>query len=92
MSSPALKTCEVLPVTQSIAPRGLRVGDAARYAGTTHWHIRTAIWTGRLKAYRAGKVIIILRDDLDRYLNALPQIQPSHAEWLAKRQPTAVHL
>ena len=43
--------------------RGLRVPDAAAYAGVTHWHIRTAIWTGGLKAYRAGKVIIILRED-----------------------------
>jgi hypothetical protein len=41
---------------------------------------------GRLKAYRAGKVIVILRDDLDRYLNSLPEIQPSNAEWLAVRQ------
>jgi excisionase family DNA binding protein len=89
MSSPAVKTCEVLPVTQSIAPRGLRVGDAARYAGTTHWHIRTAIWTGRLKAYRAGKVIIVLREDLDRYLNSLPEVQPNNAEWLADRQQKA---
>jgi len=64
----------------------LRVADAARYAGTTHWHIRTAIWTGRLKAFRAGKVIIILRDDLDRYLNSLPEIQPLKSEWLAERQ------
>lgn len=76
--------------TESLCPRGLRVGDAAKYAGTTHWHIRTAVWTGRLKAYRAGKVILILRDDLDRYLNSLPEVKPSNAEWLAKRQQTAV--
>lgn len=88
------KRSKVVPVvqsdqTESLCPRGLRVGDAARYAGTTHWHIRLAIWAGRLKAHRAGKVILIMRDDLDLYLDALPQIQPSHAEWLAKRQQTA---
>lgn len=70
----------------AVVPRGLRVADAARYAGTTHWHIRTAVWTGRLKAYRAGKVIIILRDDLDRYLNSLPEVQPLNSQWLAERQ------
>lgn len=89
------KRSKVVPVvqpnqTESLCPRGLRVGDAARYAGTTRWHLRSAIWTGRLKAHRAGKVIIIMRDDLDRYLNSLPEIQPNHAEWLAKRQPAAV--
>jgi hypothetical protein len=87
--SSAVKTCEVLPVAESLSPRGLRVPDAAAYAGVTHWHIRTAIWAGKLKAYHAGKVIIVLRDDLDDYLNCLPQVQPSHAEWLAKRQQTA---
>ncbi len=73
-------------VTASAPVRGLRVSDAAKYAGVTHWHVRTAIWTGKLKAYRAGKVIIILRDDLDRYLNSLPEVQPLKSEWLADRQ------
>ena len=72
-----------------MSPRGLRVPDAAAYAGVTHWHIRTAIWTGRLKAYRAGKVIIVLREDIDRYLNSLAEVQPNNAEWLADRQQKA---
>lgn len=75
------------PVTQSSVPvRGLRVPDAAAYAGVTHWYIRTAVWTGRLKAHRAGKVIIILREDLDRYLSSLPEVQPLKSSWLAVRQ------
>jgi hypothetical protein len=69
-----------------VVPRGLRVADAAAYAGTTHWQIRSAIWTGKLKARRAGKVIVILRDDLDKYLNSLPAIEPLQSDWLAKRQ------
>jgi len=56
---------------QSIQPRGLRVADAARYAGVSHWFLRSAVWRGELKARRAGKVIIILRDELDSYLSAL---------------------
>jgi excisionase family DNA binding protein len=70
----------------SIAPRGLRVADAAAYAGVTLWHIRTAVWSGRLRARRAGKVIIILRDDLDRYLNSLPETEPLNSDWLRARQ------
>jgi excisionase family DNA binding protein len=81
---------EIIHATQSNVPvRGLRVPDAAAYAGVTHWHIRTAIWTGKLKAYRAGKVIIILREDLDRYLNSLPEVQPLKSSWLAERQAKA---
>ena len=67
-------------------PRGLRVPDAAKNAGVSHWFIRTAVWTGKLRAYRAGKVIVILRDDLDRWLNSLPEVQPLNSEWLADRQ------
>ena len=85
-----MKSKNTLPVSPSnsalVSPRGLRVGDAANYAGTSHWHIRTAVWTGKLKARRAGKVLLILRDDLDQYLDSLPEVQPSAAEWLNKRQ------
>lgn len=73
----------------SIQPRGLRIADAARYAGVSHWFLRSAIWQGQLKARRAGKVIIILRDDLDAYLSALPEVELNSAEWLAKRQRRA---
>ncbi len=67
--------------------RGMRVAQAAAYAGgVTHWFIRSAIWAGQLKARRAGKVIIILKDDLDHFLNSLPVVEPNGADWLAKRQ------
>jgi hypothetical protein len=70
----------------AVSPRGLRILDAARYAGTTSWFIRTAIWEGRLSARRCGKVLIILRDDLDRFLESQQQVEPSRASWLAGRQ------
>lgn len=79
----------VPPRSEISSPRGLRVPEAAAYSGTTPWHIRTAIWTGRLKAYRAGKGIVVLREELDRYLSSLPEIQPSNAKWLAARQQRA---
>lgn len=85
-SSPATQPS----ITATAAPvRGLRVADAAKYAGVSHWFIRTAVWTGKLRAYRAGKVIVILRDDLDRFLNSLPEVQRSDAAWLADRQQKA---
>jgi len=86
----ALPGVSASSVTQLAAPvRGLRVADAAKYAGVSHWFIRTAVWQGKLRAYRAGKVILILRDDLDRWLNSLPEVQRNDAEWLANRQQKA---
>ncbi len=69
-----------------LAPRGLRIVQAARYAGVSTWFIRQAIWEGRLKARRCGKVVIILRDDLDRFLEDQPPVEPSSAAWLTRRQ------
>lgn len=64
----------VSPKIESLTPRGLRIQDAAKYAGVSHWHLRTAIKVGELKARRAGKVIIVLREELDTFLSALPVV------------------
>lgn len=44
------------------------------------WFIRSAIWAGRLKARKAGSVQIILREDLDSFLDSLPEVEPLHRE------------
>jgi len=72
-----------------LTPRGLRIVEAARYAGVTTWFIRQAIWEGRLKARRCGKLVIILRDELDCFLENQASVEPSSAAWLAKRQNAA---
>jgi hypothetical protein len=61
-----------------LEPRGLRIRDAAAYGGVTVWFIRSAIWAGKLKARKGGSVQIILREDLDAFLNSLPEVEPLH--------------
>jgi hypothetical protein len=61
-----------------LEPRGLRIRDAAAYAGVTVWFIRSAIWAGKLKARKAGSVQVILREDLDSFLDSLPEAEPLH--------------
>jgi hypothetical protein len=63
-----------------LRPRGLRILDPAAYAGVTVWFIRCAIWAGKLKARKAGSVQVILRQDLDAFLNSLPEVEPLHWE------------
>jgi len=72
-----------------LPPRGLRIVQAARYAGVSTWFIRQAVWEGRLKARRCGKFVIILRDELDRFLENQPPVEPSSAAWLAQRRSAA---
>jgi len=69
-----------------VVPRGLRIVQAARYAGASTWFIRQAVWEGRLRARRCGKFVIVLRDDLDEFLETLPPVEPSSAEWLTRRR------
>jgi excisionase family DNA binding protein len=83
-ASPASATAESL-----LPPRGLRIVQAARYAGVSTWFIRQAVWEGRLKARRCGKFVIILRDELDRFLENQPLVEPSAAAWLAQRHNAA---
>ena len=85
------KTSSPVPVAGEslLPPRGLRIVQAARYAGVTAWFIRQAIWEGRLKARRCGKVVIVLRDELDRFLEIQPPVEPSTAAWLAQRRNAA---
>ena len=72
-----------------LQPRGLRIVQAAIYAGVTTWFIRQAVWRGRLKARRCGKFVIILRDELDQFLESQPLVETSSAEWLAQRHKSA---
>jgi hypothetical protein len=45
-----------------------------------------AIWQGRLAAKRVGKSLIVLRQDVDGFLEALPTVSANDAEWLRNRQ------
>jgi len=83
-ASPAPTAAESL-----LPPRGLRIVQAARYAGVSTWFIRQAIWEGRLKARRCGKFVIILRDELDLFLENQPPVEPSSAAWLMQRRAAA---
>jgi excisionase family DNA binding protein len=58
-------------VTTRLPPRGLRVAQAAEYAGITVNLMRTLIGTGKISAIRLGKRDVILREDLDAYLDSL---------------------
>ena len=57
---------------QSWQPEGLSVPDACRLSGLGRTKIYQAIAEGRLKARKYGKRTIILRNDLQEFLTALP--------------------
>ena len=57
---------------QSWQPEGLSVPEACRFSGLGRTKIYQAIAEGRLKARKYGKRTIILRNDLQEFLTALP--------------------
>jgi excisionase family DNA binding protein len=56
--------------TTAFTPRGLRVEQAAEYCGITVSLLRTLIGTGKITALKLGKRHVILKDDLDAFLDA----------------------
>jgi excisionase family DNA binding protein len=73
---PRKKPAVQVAVTPQLQPRGLRVAEAAQYAGATVSLMRTLISTGEVPAIRLGKRHVILRDDLDAYLDSLRRRVP----------------
>lgn len=54
-----------------IAPRGMRYAEAANYIGATVCFVRSLVRSRAVPAIRLGKRDIILRDDLDKYLERI---------------------
>ncbi|MEM7331024.1 MAG: helix-turn-helix domain-containing protein [Chloroflexota bacterium] len=59
--------------------RLLTVTQAAHEMGRTTTSVRRAIRRGTLKAEKVGSVWIIIRDDLEEYLNNPPKPGPKKA-------------
>jgi excisionase family DNA binding protein len=53
----------------SLAPRGLRVKEAAAYLGVTPFFIRDSVWKNELPAMKLGRRLIIAREDLDKFID-----------------------
>lgn len=60
--------------TSDLQREGLSIGEACSVAGIGRTKIYEAISDGTLKARKFGKRTIILRGDLQEFLNALPVV------------------
>jgi excisionase family DNA binding protein len=54
----------------AFAPRGLPLPKAAEYSGLTVWTLRNLIWDRKIPFLQVGRAYLILRDDIDSYLNS----------------------
>jgi len=73
----ARKKLSVVPQVSSVAPsqtpidrRLLPLKDAATYAGTTLWFMRTLVWTKRIGHVVLGKRTLVSKHDLDCYIES----------------------
>jgi len=55
----------------SLAPRGLRVAEAAKYLGVTVNFVRTAVAKRQLPAMMLGHRLVLDVRDLDRFLDRM---------------------
>jgi hypothetical protein len=98
MSSPK-KVSNVVPSADAIPalfgvqvylqPRSLNLADASKYAGVSQWTLSEAIMTGNLPAKWAGRNRIVLVKDVDAWLDALDNVEPSTAPSIQKRKSGA---
>lgn len=65
---------EVKTQSPVIAPRALTVIDAAAYLGIRRGLLYRLVSEGKISARKNGGRTIFLREELDRYLDQLPQI------------------
>jgi excisionase family DNA binding protein len=60
----------VVSPSQNAQARGLRVSEAAQYIGATVCFVRALIADREIPALMLGKRWVLLREDLDQYLDA----------------------
>lgn len=60
---------------EPIVPRALDIKQAALYTSCAVWNLRTAVWAGKLRAHLAGKKLIFFRENLDEFLETLPEVR-----------------
>ncbi len=60
----------------TVAPRGLRISDAARYMGVSPWYVELKIRSGELPAYRLCRHYTLFLEDLDNFLNDQKERMP----------------
>ena len=68
------KSASVVPPVPDFHFLSFSLKQAAAVTGVAVWHLRTAIWGGKLTAHLAGKKQIVLRTDLERWLASQPVV------------------
>ena len=68
-------------ITSGVAPRGLRIPQAAAYIGVTPWFLEIAIRERRIPALRLGRAYTLLKEDLDSFLDSERQRLLKKAEF-----------
>ncbi len=56
--------------TNPVAPRLLRIAEAATYIGATTWYVRTLIWGREIPFLKLGKRFLLDRSDLDHFVDS----------------------
>jgi len=70
-------------------PMAYTLKAAAKVAGLSPFTLYMAVTEGKLRARKAGKRWLILRQDLESFLVTLEVVSPSQ-KWLEKRRRVAV--
>jgi excisionase family DNA binding protein len=60
----------VVPTREETPRRGYRIAEAAVYMGASPWYVELKVRSGELQALKLGRHWVILREDMDQFLDA----------------------
>lgn len=72
--TPNISSRRKRPAVDPAARRAFRPDEVAASTGLSIETVRRDIAMGRLKARRNGRAILVLAEDVDSYLRALPEV------------------
>lgn len=59
----------LLTPKESVSPRGMRIKEAAEYMAASCWYVEERIRSKELPALKLGRHYVLLREDLDAFLD-----------------------
>jgi excisionase family DNA binding protein len=70
------ENADLTEAIEELRREALTIGEVCKACGLGRTTVYEAITAGRLKARKAGKRTLVLRDDMKAFLAALPEARP----------------
>jgi excisionase family DNA binding protein len=92
MARKSVRVKSVIPQSPSMAPRGLRIPEAACYIGETNWFVEVRVRSGEIPARMLGDHWVIEKADLDAWADKQEPTNGTPSGKVASARRSSSHL